>query len=87
MALNTQAAFKVVPRLAPQAILQAQPTQCQQQARIFRVLLEPTFGGLQLTRRIAATHQAIEPRQMAIVITLEGAAQNFFGLDLGSELP
>ncbi|MNY76122.1 hypothetical protein D3C86_2155990 [compost metagenome] len=51
------------------------------------MLLEPTFGGLQLTRRIAATHQAIEPRQMAIVITLEGAAQNFFGLDLGSELP
>jgi len=84
--LHAQTAFQIIPCLAPQTGLQTQTPQGQQQARIIRMILEPAFGGLQLTRRITASHQAIQTRQMAVVSALECRAQHFFRLHLRAQL-
>ena len=87
VALHAQAAFQIVPGLAPKAALQTQAPQGQQQARIGRMILEPALGSVQLTCRIAAANESVEARQMTVVVALERRSQDLFGLDLSTQLP
>ncbi|MNY29104.1 hypothetical protein D3C86_1631270 [compost metagenome] len=50
------------------------------------MILEPAFGDLELTGRIAAANQSVETRQMTAVVAFERRTQDFLGFSLGAQL-
>ncbi|MNN90720.1 hypothetical protein D3C81_2087210 [compost metagenome] len=51
------------------------------------MIFQPALGEVQLASRVTAAHQAIEARQMAVVVAFQCRAQDLLGLDLGTQLP
>ena len=70
---DRQRRFQVTLRLAPQFVLQAEPAEHQQQARIARLALEPGFGAGDARQQVAAAALAIEFGHRRIPLRIEPA--------------
>src|SRR5574340_1321869 len=76
---DREARLQVALRLAPQLLHAAQLRQREQQLRIARLGVEPSFGLLDLPRRAAAAHLAVQRDQILVPLAPERGLQDVEG--------